>query len=195
MNLGPFTIASTYQYLVVFNSTSGVLQEGDGDILNYTAAKITSTTGNQDVSGIKEFYDRPLVTGEDILSSPNAERIHILNNAAYTSLTPDPETIYLITDPPPDGPFFFNIKTITGGIYALQDVDYTILASAAATIAVPFGSSNFGRVFVAKNIATSGSLTISGSGGCLIDGTGTLSLTGRYQSATLQSDGTNWYRL
>ena len=67
MNLGPTKISGTYVY--VLNQSGSDITLGNGSQVNWDAAKIMMTSGNQNVGGIKAFALRPTVNGTGVLLS------------------------------------------------------------------------------------------------------------------------------
>lgn len=70
----------------------------------------------------------------------------------------------------------------------------TILISGQKTVILPNVSNANGYIYNIKQIAVATG-TISGSAGALIDGSLNYSLTGRYNTVTVQSDGSSWWIL
>jgi len=77
--------------------------------------------------------------------------------------------------------------------YTLTSTDYTVTASGNITITLPAASSHTGRIFVVKKTDSNATVTtVDGTGSETIDGMLSYSLTGQYESITVQSNGTQW---
>ena len=92
------------------------------------------------------------------------------------------------------GSFAAGIGTVTAS-YTASVSDYTILCNATSlTISLPQASGCKGRMYVIKNISSSGSVTLAGyNGSDKIDGSPKYYLTSQYKYVTVQSDGSNWF--
>jgi hypothetical protein len=89
------------------------------------------------------------------------------------------------------------ITSIGNGTTTLDATYYTVVKTSTGTTTVnlPAASSCAGRIYVVKRASTTGTLTVSSSGG-YIDVSGTTSITiatGGNNARTFQSDGSNWY--
>lgn len=105
-------------------------------------------------------------------------------------------------------PSFANI-TSTGGFAAdtltssgnatLAATEFTVLCNATGavrTYTLPAAASHSGRIFVVKKTDSSANACIiDGNSTETIDGNLTVSVYGQYDSVTIQSDGSNWFRL
>ncbi len=88
------------------------------------------------------------------------------------------------------------IRTLTGSS-AVTDVDYTILCDAAGgpiTVSLPDAVASARRIIgIKKTDVSANSVTVAASGGDLIDGSGTISITAQWQSYTIHCDGAGWF--
>lgn len=105
-------------------------------------------------------------------------------------------------------PSFANI-TSTGGFAAdtltssgsttLANTEFTVLCNAsgaARTYTLPAAASHSGRIFVIKKTDSSANACIiDGNSTETIDGNLTVSVYGQYDAVTIQSDGSNWFRI
>ncbi len=94
-----------------------------------------------------------------------------------------------------NGSFSLPIKTSATATYTVTANDYTVLCnnSGGVTLNLPTASGISGRIYVIKQLASSGTVTITPSGSETIDGAGSKAISTQYQSMTLQSDGSNWF--
>jgi hypothetical protein len=95
------------------------------------------------------------------------------------------------------GSVAMSITTKTAN-YTATASDYTIVCNntGAITISLPAASGCSGRVYVIKKIsAILNNVVIDPNGAETIDGAATKTLTLQYESAMIQSDGTNWFVL
>jgi len=126
------------------------------------------------------------------VTSSDVDSIVKLTQAEYDAITPDSNTLYFISDESTNSPVVNPIKTVTNN-YTITDTDHTVLVSGAAStnITLPSAVNNSNYVYNIKNITT-GAVAISGTVG-LIDLTGSLIINSKFESVTVQSDGSNWY--
>ena len=115
-----------------------------------------------------------------------------LTQAEYDAITPDSNTLYFISDESTNSPVVNPIKTVTNN-YTITDTDHTVLVSGAAStnITLPSAVNNSNYVYNIKNLTT-GAVIISGTVGS-IDLSDSLNINSRFESITVQSDGSNWY--
>jgi len=91
----------------------------------------------------------------------------------------------------------FPIETVTTNT-TLDATHYSVLvddSGGSKTITLPAAAVCDGRIYNIKKLSASNTTTIDGNASETIDGATTLVLTTRYQTAKIQSDGTNWYLL
>ena len=89
------------------------------------------------------------------------------------------------------GSLVYNVRTVsTTG--SLTSTDFVVIATASITLTLP--SQTSGRFLEIKRNTIAGFVTITPSTG-MIDGGSNYVLTANYQSASLVSDGTNWWVL
>ena len=126
------------------------------------------------------------------VTSDDVDSIVKLTQAEYDAITPDSNTLYFISDESTNSPVVNPIKTVTSN-YTITDTDHTVLVSGSAStnITLPSAVNNSNYVYNIKNITT-GAVAISGTVG-LIDLTGSLIINSKFESVTVQSDGSNWY--
>jgi len=96
------------------------------------------------------------------------------------------------------GQGIFVTSTQTGTTYTISTGDTVIIADAtsnAVTITLPVASSMTGYRFYVKrkDNVTANAVTIARSGSDTIDGATSQTLDAQYTSATVVSDGSNWY--
>ena len=80
MNLGPNTIASTYQYIL--NQSGNSITLGNGNSVNWAANGIIVSTGTQNISGNKTFKNNLNVDGNCILGGSSSSSNEIGCGAA-----------------------------------------------------------------------------------------------------------------
>tara|TARA_R110001599_G_scaffold16691_1_gene67670 strand:- start:3531 stop:6167 length:2637 start_codon:yes stop_codon:yes gene_type:complete len=126
------------------------------------------------------------------VASDDVNFIVKLTQSEYDAITPDSNTLYFISDESTNSPVVNPIKTVTSN-YTITDTDHTVLVSGSAStnITLPSAVNNSNYVYNIKNITT-GAVAISGTVG-LIDLTGSLIINSKFESVTVQSDGSNWY--
>ncbi len=124
--------------------------------------------------------------------SDDVDFIVKLTQSEYDAITPDSNTLYFISDESTNSPVVNPIKTVSSN-YTITDTDHTVLVSGSAStnITLPSAVNNSNYVYNIKNITT-GAVAISGTVG-LIDLTGSLIINSKFESVTVQSDGSNWY--
>jgi len=97
------------------------------------------------------------------------------------------------------GGLYTNCETITASTDSMGNSDHTFLCdctSNAITINLQSASGKLGQQYVIKKIdSTSNAVTIDPNGSETIDGGLTATLTTQYESITLVSDGTNWFKV
>jgi len=78
--------------------------------------------------------------------------------------------------------------------YTAAATDYTIYCdnSSGMTIDLPAASGCSGRIYIIKNVGSSGTITVDGNSGETIDGATTYSLSTQWSSIMIQSNGSNW---
>ena len=82
------------------------------------------------------------------------------------------------------------VNTLAGGSYNIGPLDSIILAGSGATVKLPVASANNGRLYIVKNIGTSG-VTVQSFGGT-IDAAASYTVGNRGYNSFL-SDGGNWW--
>ena len=92
------------------------------------------------------------------------------------------------------------LETTTSAASAtLTNAQTTILCNASGgvrTYTLPAASSNAGRVYwIKKTDSSANACIIDGNSSETIDGNLTISVTGQYDAVSIQSDGSNWFRL
>ena len=91
----------------------------------------------------------------------------------------------------------FNIATKTGTTYTISSTDTVIIADATSNnvaITLPTASTVTGyRYYIKRKDNAAHTVTISRSGSDTIDGATSQTLDVQYTSATVVSDGSNWY--
>lgn len=91
----------------------------------------------------------------------------------------------------------FATATKTGASYTITSTDTVILADASSngvTITLPAASSFTGyRFYIKRKDASANTVTIGRTGSDTIDGATSQTLNAQYTSATVVSDGSNWY--
>lgn len=91
------------------------------------------------------------------------------------------------------GSVAFPIREVTSN--ATFGDDFTILADSTGgniTLNLPDASNSTGRVYIAKYIGTSNTVTIDPAGSETIEATNTIGLTAANETRVMQSDGSNW---
>lgn len=79
-------------------------------------------------------------------------------------------------------------------VSSTDDIVNCDATSAGFSITLPAASSNAGKVFRIKKVDSSANVvTIARAGSDTIDGATSFTLISQYESATVISDGTNWY--
>jgi hypothetical protein len=95
------------------------------------------------------------------------------------------------------GQGIYATSTKTGTSYTITNTDTVIIADASSnnvTITLPAASGSPGyRFYVKRKDASGNTVTIARSGGDTIDGATSHTLDLQYTSATVVSDGSNWY--
>jgi hypothetical protein len=137
-------------------------------------------------------------SGEVTIASPSGVAsddvnfIVKLTQAEYDAITPDSNTLYFISDESTNSPVVNPIKTVTSN-YTITDTDHTVLVngSASTDITLPSAVNNSNYVYNIKNLTTE-AVNISSTVG-LIDLSSSETINSRFQSLTVQSDGSNWY--
>ena len=126
------------------------------------------------------------------VASDDVDFIVKLTQSEYDAITPDSNTLYFISDESTNSPVVNPIKIVSSN-YTITDTDHTVLVSGSAStnITLPSAVNNSNYVYNIKNITT-GAVAISGAVG-LIDLTDSLIINSKFESVTVQSDGSNWY--
>ncbi|MFM7167293.1 MAG: hypothetical protein ACKO3T_18790 [Planctomycetaceae bacterium] len=132
------------------------------------------------------------INGKQIISSSNADIVVKPNGSGNVGLdTTSPNTLLQVA-----GPIATAITTKTSN-YSVSSTDSVVLCDAtggALTVTLPSAAGISGRQYSVKR--TSGgtnAVTIATQSGETIDGAATRSLAAQYQSATVVSDGANWW--
>lgn len=135
--------------------------------------------------------------------------------AGQTRLTAVPDAVVHVSDTQPvnptEGMLWFNtsragspnvgrlshVTTTTDiTLTASNEVVYCDATSGAITVTLPAAASNSGRRYYIKKIDVSANaVTIDGNGSETIDETTTKVLASQYDSATIHTDGTEWWVL
>jgi len=137
-------------------------------------------------------------SGEVTIASPSGVAsadvnfIVKLTQAEYDAITPDSNTLYFISDESTNSPVVNPIKTVTNN-YTITDTDHTVLVSGASStnITLPSAVNNSNYVYNIKNLTTE-AVNISSSVGS-IDLSSSETINSRFESLTVQSDGSNWH--
>ena len=94
------------------------------------------------------------------------------------------------------GSLILSIVAKTGD-YTATSSDYTILVTSSIadiTITLPAAASHAWWIYNIKRMdATAWNTIIDGNAGELVEGAATITLTGQYDSVTIQCDGTGWW--
>ena len=192
-NVGIKTSTPNKTFTVVgeISSTSDITTSGSIGIgTSIPNEKLTvsgniSATGSVSVSGVT-------IGNESAISSPTIEHIVSLTQAEYDSLTPESNTFYIITDAEAYGPVSFPIKSVNGD-YSVLETDYTLKTVMSATLTLPTAIGCSGRLYNFKNWIVGGTtMIVAAASGETIDNASTFISTTRYESITIQSDGTGW---
>lgn len=97
-----------------------------------------------------------------------------------------------------NGSVHFPIGTVSGNT-TLNSTHFTVLVDGALgsyTITLPSAASAANRIYVIKKIdATANTVTIDGDGAETIDGASNTVLTAQWESVTIQSNGTSWFKI
>lgn len=91
----------------------------------------------------------------------------------------------------------FPTRSITSN-RTLDETDYLILADATSgtvTVTLPAASGATGRLYRVKKTTAANTVVIDGNASETIDGATTQTLTGQYDTLTIQCDGSNWHIL
>ena len=163
--------------------TAGGNTLGDSETLAFTAG-----SGIQ----ITESAGAVTIASPSGVLSDDVDFIVKLTQSEYDAITPNSNTLYFISDESTNSPVVNPIKTVSSN-YTITDTDHTVLVSGSAStnITLPSAVNNSNYVYNIKNITT-GAVTISGAAG-LIDLTSSLIINTKFESVTVQSDGSNWY--
>lgn len=143
-----------------------------------------SLTGSLNVSNDIYSNEKRVIVSDDV------NTIVKLTQAEYNTITPDPSTLYIITDEDIYAPFIKSLRTVTSNSQ-VNNNDYTILCNGTLSLTLPAATANGGYVYNIKNIGT-GDVTVNTYGGN-IDGSESYIISAQYASITVQSDGLNWY--
>ena len=177
-----------------FTPLSGVLSSvrtvtAGGNTLG-TSETLAFTAG----SGIQitESAGAVTIASPSGVASDDVDFIVKLTQSEYDAITPDSNTLYFISDESTNSPVVNPIKIVSSN-YTITDTDHTVLVSGSAStnITLPSAVNNSNYVYNIKNITT-GAVAISGAVG-LIDLTDSLIINSKFESVTVQSDGSNWY--
>jgi len=129
--------------------------------------------------------------GITTLGGSTTERMRIANSGNVGIGTSTPSSKLSVA-----GSLSLAITTISTGT-TLDATHYTVLCDTSGggfTVTLPAAATCAGRVYVVKNKSTN-TATVQGNGAETIDGSNTYALSAQWQSVTIQSDGTAWYRI
>jgi len=132
------------------------------------------------------------VNGKQIVSSSNADIVVKPNGSGKVGLgTTSPNTLLQVA-----GPIATAITTKTAN-YSISSTDSVVLCDATGgslTVTLPSAAGISGRQYSIKRTSSgANTVTLATQSGETIDGAATRSLAAQYQSATVVSDGTNWW--
>jgi len=178
LNVGTITnvtVLSSFTLPLYTTTQRDALIASAGNVIyNTTTGRINNYTGTA---------WNTTVIGEGIT------KIVSLTQAEYDLLTPETTTFYVITDAPSILQTTISTKTVD---YTITSNDSTIIANGAGiTITLPSANGLNGRIFVIKN-RNAASCTLSAYGAETIDDENTITLISK-ESATIQSDNSNWW--
>jgi hypothetical protein len=134
------------------------------------------------------------VTLEDLQIGPdtsnNLSAHQIAQDLQALSLAPT----YVFSDRM--GPEYVRTRAVTASDSFRPD-DYIVLCDATAgvvTLTLPAAAASQGRKLVAKKTdASANAVTVDGNGAETVDGAASVSITARYDSVSVISDGTTWW--
>jgi len=174
-----------------FSSSAGRTVTAGGNTLDPSETlAFTAGSGIQ----ITESAGAVTIASPSGVSSSDVNFIVKLTQAEYDAITPDSNTLYFISDESTNSPVVNPIKTVTNN-YTITDTDHTVLVSGSAStnITLPSAINNSNYVYNIKNLTTE-AVNISSSFGS-IDLSSSETINSRFESLTVQSDGSNWYRI
>ncbi|MBL0182164.1 MAG: hypothetical protein IPP96_07675 [Chitinophagaceae bacterium] len=164
------------------SNTSGVMGTANDGYLYNVGQNLLIGTGSASKSLVFMTGGTTQATNERMRIDGNGN-VGIGNNSPTSTLHVTGSTAHSITT-----------KTAT---YTATASDYTILCnntSGAITINLPAAAGCTGRVYVIKKISgASNNVVIDGNASETIDGVTTRTLTLQYESAAIQSNGSNWF--
>lgn len=139
--------------------------------------------------------NKAIIAGTGTSTSLVASTSYPMNEGEIAYAT-DTKQLYVGTDYNTGGSFrpvvgYVPYATKTAD-YTLTDNDYLILVDGTYTMTLPTSVGIGGRCYHIKNIGT-GVVTVATTSSQTIDGSTTLVISGRYDSAKLISDNSNWY--
>lgn len=172
-----------------FSSSAGRTVTAGGNTLDPSETlAFTAGLGIQ----ITESAGAVTIASPSGVASDDVNFIVKLTQAEYDAITPDSNTLYFISDESTNSPVVNPIKTVTNN-YTITDTDHTVLVSGAAStnITLPSAVNNSNYVYNIKNLTTE-AVNISSTVGS-IDLSSSETINSRFESMTVQSDGSNWH--
>jgi len=157
---------------------------------NYLPLSGGTLSGSLTVQGSISATNTVTISGKRAITSSGIFYIESVTQAQYDSITPDPNTFYIITDASLQGPIVLPLRTVNSD-YTVTDKDYTINITTACNLTLPTAIGNNGRIYNIKNSST-GSSNLSAATGETIDGRSVITMSTQYQSFTIQSNNSNW---
>jgi len=131
------------------------------------------------------------VNGKQIVSSSNADIVVKPNGSGKVGLgTTSPNTLLQVA-----GPIATAITTKTAN-YSISSTDSVVLCDATGgslTLTLPSAGISGRQYSIKRTSGGANTVTLAAKSGETIDGAATRSLAAQYQSATVVSDGTNWW--
>jgi hypothetical protein len=196
--VGPYTFKDNPIPTNRFVTTEDITGLGGSDVRTVTAGgntldssetlAFTAGLGIQ----ITESAGAVTIASPSGVASDDVNFIVKLTQAEYDAITPDSNTLYFISDESTNSPVVNPIKTVTNN-YTITDTDHTVLVSGAAStnITLPSAVNNSNYVYNIKNLTTE-AVNISSTVGS-IDLSSSETINSRFESMTVQSDGSNWH--
>lgn len=159
----------------------------DNTILGYNAGNVLNGGGSNNIL---------IGSGAEATSATASNTINIGNTVYATNINAAARKVGINNNAPTStmhvtGSLALPITTTTGNL-TVDDTHYTILITGAHTITLPAAASYAGRIYVLVN-QTAAARTVSTYR--TISAAGTATTIAATTSITVQSDGTNWYRI
>lgn len=196
--VGPYTFKDNPIPTNRFVTTEDITGLGGSDVRTVTAGGNTldssetlAFTAGSNIQ-ITESAGAVTIASPSGVASADVDFIVKLTQAEYDAITPDSNTLYFISDESTNSPVVNPIKTVTSN-YTITDTDHTVLVSGAAStnITLPSAVNNSNYVYNIKNLTTE-AVNISSTVGS-IDLSSSETINSRFESMTVQSDGSNWH--